>query len=653
MGDAYVLAVDVGASTITAAVARPGTDEIVATTPIRLGRRDDALPAVAAVLEEGAILFGEDAQAHGLQHPQTRVDGFARLVGEDVPLVVSGWRLPAEDVFAQAVAHVVGLAAEREGRAPERVAVVCPVDWGEYRRAVIRRALDGAGVHDAELITAPLAAARVGAAAHPVEGGDVLVVYDLGAATFSVTVVGEDDEHNLCVHGDPVSLADVGSADVDDAVMRYAASSSDALARALEDDDPAATGAITGFRGDCARVKEALSTDAAAVIPVALTPHVAGIRLTRAELEAMAQPVIQRTLDAVDAALAATGTKADRVRAVVPSGGGARMPLVAQRLSEHLGRPVCTDADPAFLAVLGAAGWGWECACAAADAANEIEARDEALRVAPRRHAERPAQEIHALAAPAGNRWYSAALIAGAALVAAGIVLGGSMAAGLRLDSDDSAYPAPTTTDDDGPSDDAARPARASHPLLPERGGPGVQIMSPLRVVATRPAPPLRTGLRLIDDPPLLPIVTAPSSPEHGTTHPRRIPTMTAPGEPSSTVDAAPGTPAGGSGPSQTPTAPATTPTTAPAPADPPVQQPAPAEPPASTPDPTDQPAPAPTVDPDPPASTPDPEPPAPNADPGPTAEPAPDPGPTVEPAPDPTPPSPEPTPEATADPVL
>ena len=101
--------------------------------------------------------------------------------------------------------------------------------------------------------------------------------------------------------------------------------------------------------------KEALSSDTEVSIPV-LTPAGQGsVRLHRSEFEAMIRPRIEETVDALRRAVSSAGLSPDQLSAVLLVGGSSRIPLVAELVSEQLGRPVAVDADPKNAIAKGAA----------------------------------------------------------------------------------------------------------------------------------------------------------------------------------------------------------------------------------------------------------------------------------------------------------
>ena len=79
------------------------------------------------------------------------------------------------------------------------------------------------------------------------------------------------------------------------------------------------------------------------------------MRLHRSEFEQLIRPQIEETVDALRRAVGSAGLAPEQLTAVLLVGGSSRIPLVAQLVSEQLGRPVAVDADPKNAIAKGAA----------------------------------------------------------------------------------------------------------------------------------------------------------------------------------------------------------------------------------------------------------------------------------------------------------
>src|SRR6185437_10034317 len=126
--------------------------------------------------------------------------------------------LPVEDLIAATLGRVWEEATRIAGVPPGGVTLTHPATWGELRRNALVRAADRAGLPPIELLPEPVAAATAFATVlgHAVPPGSSVVVYDLGAGTFDVSVVRREPAgfRTLATDG----LVDVGGLDLD-AVM--------------------------------------------------------------------------------------------------------------------------------------------------------------------------------------------------------------------------------------------------------------------------------------------------------------------------------------------------------------------------------------------------------------------------------------------------
>jgi molecular chaperone DnaK len=240
--------------------------------------------------------------------------GFLRRVGDDTPVLVGARPVPAETLVAQLVTQIVSAV----GR-PARLAVTHPVTWGPHRVAALRAALG-------EVTMLSTAAAVAYQSTAPT------AVHDLGGSTFTAAVV-----HGLATVGQPAEL-DLGGADLDELVFGHVCAALDTVP-----EDPAE---LARLRQACTKAKEMLSADTEVEIPVAGTR----VRLTRAEFEEMARPLLAETAVALRLAIEESGATPANV---LLAGGAAWLPLLTQVVSEELGRPV--TATPPGAAAMGAA----------------------------------------------------------------------------------------------------------------------------------------------------------------------------------------------------------------------------------------------------------------------------------------------------------
>jgi len=400
----FALALDAGTTRVTAATATFEASRGVHVTPFALGRGRADVAAVAFVTEEGDVVFGEDAAARGMEHPERLVRDFARDVGDRMPVVVGGFAVDAAELFARLVCWSIAVASAAFESRPAGVAVTHPTCWGGHRISRLRSALHEHGLDDVLLVPSAVVAAEYSTdAGH----GRLIGVYDLGGSTFEASIL-----RGTRVLGAP-SMIDVGGGDLDHSLMQHVLTSIGAPV-----DPETGAGPAADARHALIAAKESLSFRADASMPMTIDDRDLDVRLTRFELDAVAAGLVERTVDALELALDSAQVRASDLDEIVLIGGASRTPLIAQKLSERFDRPITAADDPQYTAVLGAVA----AACtrlqerypAVIEDAPVLDTAESAPRERPH-----PARQLRRL--PYGA---AAALAAGAVLVAAGVVFG-------------------------------------------------------------------------------------------------------------------------------------------------------------------------------------------------------------------------------------
>lgn len=634
-----VLALDLGISRITAASAGHAQSEDVETDSYVLGHRGGSTAALAFVADDGEILFGDVAEQRGFSRPDSLIRGFTAEIGDEIPLMAGHMVLSAAELTARLARWAAGLA----GGPHPALAITHPAAWTSHRIEALRTALSGAGFEDVRFMTAAEAAIRHhdemlrDAGAPPLPVNAVVAVYDLGGEAFEATIVRKDSEAEFRILGEPVAIADAAGSLFDDLLLDHALRTSGADDTVSTVDDAAARVAFARLRRACVAAKESLSFDADATIPVTLPGRSASVRITRSELETMIDPALERTLDAVEHALDGAKVSQNQLEHVLLLGGSSRIPLVAQRLSERVDRPIVSAPDAA--AALGAAraallehqASAEPAALPAAHAESEPAAAAQADD-APRRLRKR---HLIPLFATASVRSASPAIVTIAAVLAAVGVSTSTAGAAILRDVTAEIPPAATA------APEVADEATAADPFAPLFSGTGT-LTAPDEI-APRASVPAPAPIIVKDDAP----DPGPRSAVRDTLSAEKTPRASAPKSPRQRGPVVENAAAPVSDPRPTPKP---TPRPTPSPTSQPTPDPGPTDPGPTTP--PDDPTPT-TPPPDPTPTTPpaDPTPTTPPADPTPTdpvpSDPPADPTPTLPPPSDPTPPPPseEPSP--------
>jgi actin-like ATPase involved in cell morphogenesis len=361
----YQLGIDLGTTYTSAAVCRSDDRRWVEPEVVTLGTRGATIPSVLFLAPDGSVVVGDAAERRALTDPDRVVREFKRRIGDSTPIVVAGRSWAPEELSARLVRWVVDRVAEREGGPATRIAVTHPASWGPHKRDLLATALSAQGV-SVTFLAEPQAAALHYSAAERVEPGSTIAVYDLGGGTFDAAVVRKADPSRAIsgassgaasfgLLGRPEGLERLGGIDFDEAVFEHVRDGLPDVFAGLDATDPAVLSAVSRVRRDCTEAKEALSSDTEVSIPVLLPGSRGSVRLHRSEFEALIRPQVEETVAALRTAVTSAGLTPDQLTAVLLVGGSSRIPLVAQLVSEQLGRPVAVDTDPKNSIAKGAA----------------------------------------------------------------------------------------------------------------------------------------------------------------------------------------------------------------------------------------------------------------------------------------------------------
>jgi molecular chaperone DnaK len=346
----FHLGIDLGTTYTAAAVYEGGRVEVVP-----LGDRGPSIPSVLYLKPDGNVVAGDAANRHAITEPERIAREFKRRLGDPTPIHLGGVATPPELLTGQLLRWVYDAVVRAKGSAPATVVLTHPANWGPYKRDLLSRAAESAGLANVTLVSEPQAAAISYASQARVEPGAVVAVYDLGGGTFDAAVLRKETDGTFSILGSPEGIERLGGIDFDAAVFNHVTQTLEGVFDDLDPDDAATIAAVARLRQECTQAKEALSVDTEATIPVLLPATQTEVRATRSELENMIRPPLGETVSALNRALRSAGLTASDVSHVLLVGGSSRIPLVAGLVATELGRPVAVDAHPKHAVALGAA----------------------------------------------------------------------------------------------------------------------------------------------------------------------------------------------------------------------------------------------------------------------------------------------------------
>ncbi len=344
----YAIGIDLG-TTFTAAGISSG-DRL---EPIPLGALAISVPSVAFV--DTRMSFGEEALARAAARPSRLVREFKRDLGQDQPIVVDGYALTAEQLTGSFAEWVIARCTQLQGAPPTDVVVTHPASWRSFRRERLAAALTGVShaVERLTLATEPEAAAVYYATRDRIPDGAIIAVYDLGGGTFDAAVLRKTSGSFELI-GKPAGDASVGGSDLDQELLTYVLEQAGHPLRTLDRSDPAIAIELGRLRSTVTESKELLSLELDVAIGVRLGQPTE-VRVNRRDLERLAEPLLDNTLDTFNEALRNANVTPTDLHSIVLVGGGSRMPLVGQLIATTYNAPIAVDTHPKFAICLGAA----------------------------------------------------------------------------------------------------------------------------------------------------------------------------------------------------------------------------------------------------------------------------------------------------------
>lgn len=358
--------IDLGTTNSVVAIAR---ESVPAALHDETGKA--LVPSVVAYPAAGGVLVGDEARQIAAAEPKNAVSSIKRLMGRGaadvhavagvlpyeiepgtgqtdmVKLRIGGKARSPVEISAEILKALRQRAEDALEKPVERAVITVPAYFDDAARTATRDAARVAGLEVLRLVNEPTAAALAYGLDKGSEG--LYAVYDLGGGTFDFSLLRlEKGVFQVLATGGDTAL---GGDDLDRAIAErmLAERKRDGLADAV--DEAAVKAALALAR----HMKEQLSDrdQTSGRLEIAGVPSFHA--LTKAEFDAMADALVERTLDIARNVLADAGMTAAEVQGVVLVGGSTRVPLVRTKVAGMIGKPPLTDIDPDEVVALGAA----------------------------------------------------------------------------------------------------------------------------------------------------------------------------------------------------------------------------------------------------------------------------------------------------------
>lgn len=349
-----IIGIDLGTTNSAAAVVEGGRATMIpsAEGPTAAGKM---FPSVVAFTQDGQLLVGEAAKRQALMNPTGTIFEIKRKMGTDYRVKAGGKEFTPQQISAFILQKIKKDVETYLGYPVKKVVITVPAHFNDNQRQATKDAAEIAGFEVARIINEPTAAC-LAFGVDKTEKEMKIMVFSFGGGTHDVTVMefGQGVFQVLSTTGD----TQTGGTDIDNAVMQY-----------LLDGFKAETG--VDLRGDSMammRLKDAaekakielsniLSTDIDLpfIATVGGQPKHLHRTLTKAKLEELATPVVERIREPINKVMADAKLKPADIDKVILIGGTTRMPLVRKFIEDIMGKPAERGVDPMEAVAIGAA----------------------------------------------------------------------------------------------------------------------------------------------------------------------------------------------------------------------------------------------------------------------------------------------------------
>ncbi len=349
-----IIGIDLGTSNSAAAVLRGGRPVIIPSAEgISLGGK--AFPSFVAITGDGQVLVGEPARRQVAANPEGTATAFKRRMGRRETVRLRDREFTPEQLSAFLLRKIRSDAEAFLGEKVDRAVVTVPAYFDDNQRSATRDACRIAGLEVARLVNEPTAAA-LAYGLDRLQQELRIVVVDLGGGTLDVTIMefGKGVFEVKATSGD----TQLGGTDMNAAVFAHLAERFRSQTGVDLRGNRAAEARLLEA-AEIAKIELSAATSARVSLPFLAvkggSPLHLETELSRAEIERLVRPVVERCRGPVEQALRDAGRAPSEIDRIVFVGGPTRMPVVRQFFEELLGRKAEMGVDPMECVAAGAA----------------------------------------------------------------------------------------------------------------------------------------------------------------------------------------------------------------------------------------------------------------------------------------------------------
>ncbi len=344
-----VIGIDLGTTNSCVAVIEGDTPTVIAN---KEGYR--TTPSVVAFTKSKERIVGDAAKRQAAVNSDRTIFSIKRHMGTDYRKKIDGKYYTPQEISAFILMKLKEDAEDFLGQPVTDAVVTVPAYFTDAQRQATKDAGKIAGLNILRIINEPTSAAL----AYGLDNGNAqkILVYDLGGGTFDVSVIdiGDNVIEVLATSGDNC----LGGDDFDERIVNYLVEQfkiSDGINLAKD------ASAMQRLKEEAEKAKKELSSSITTNINLPFIamakdgPHHLDISLSRQTFNELTADLVDRTVTPVENALHDAGLSKSDINMVLLVGGSTRIPAVADKVRQLMGKEPSRNLNPDECVALGAA----------------------------------------------------------------------------------------------------------------------------------------------------------------------------------------------------------------------------------------------------------------------------------------------------------
>ncbi len=302
---------------------------------------------------------GFDVGVDALDNPENYVSSIKRIMGKNLTeissymemfnfefseknnmpaLKINDQMYTAIDISSIILSHLKKIAESSQSDNLMGAVITVPAYFDDVQRQATKIAAQSSGIEVMRLINEPTAAAI--AYGLDAEKSGIFVVYDFGGGTFDVSILSLEKGifRVIGTKGD----TELGGDDIDIAIFKYLKSK-----YSLAEDTK-----ISTYKSLCRSIKEKVNET---TINVCETINDKAIDLSFDELENIASPFIDRTIEIMNQTIKESEINENAIENIILVGGSTRLKLIKRKLEEKYPIKILNNINPDLVVSQGAA----------------------------------------------------------------------------------------------------------------------------------------------------------------------------------------------------------------------------------------------------------------------------------------------------------